>query len=185
MIPASAASLPQPIYLDAQGRVLPDSAPVSQIAFTDYDIHIQPGIRYQPHPAFARDAQGAYRYHVLTPNEIEHVTTLDDFKETGTRELVAEDYVYQIKRLASPKLNSPIFGMMSEYIVGLKEYGEQLQGLLLPSLLAHVELDLAAQRRHDTREIADPHDGVGFTHNGGSPDGGTRQSLQAGDREPC
>ena len=39
--------------------------PASQIAFTDYDIHIQPGIRYAPHPAFALDAQGRPRYLAL------------------------------------------------------------------------------------------------------------------------
>jgi oligopeptide transport system substrate-binding protein len=48
------------------------------------------------------------------------VRTLADFRETGTRELHADDFAYQIKRLAHPRLHSPIFGLMSEYIVGLK-----------------------------------------------------------------
>ena len=42
----------------------------------------------------------------------------------ATRELTADDYIYQIKRLAHPRLHSPIFGLMAEYIVGLKEYAE-------------------------------------------------------------
>ena len=50
---------------------------------------------------------------------------LRDFKQTGTRELIADDYVYQIKRLAHPRLHSPIFGLMSEYIVGLKDYAAE------------------------------------------------------------
>ena len=50
-----------------------------------------------------------------------------DFAKQGTRELVAEDYVYAIKRLAHPRLHSPIFGMMADKIVGLKELGEALQ----------------------------------------------------------
>jgi hypothetical protein len=33
---------------------------------------------------------------------------------------VAEDYVYQIKRLSHPRLVSPIYGHLSSYIVGLK-----------------------------------------------------------------
>src|SRR5690606_5702473 len=33
----------------------------------------------------------------------------------------------QIKRLAHPHLHSPIFGLMSEYIVGLRELGERLR----------------------------------------------------------
>jgi len=45
----------------------------------------------------------------------------------GTRELTADDYIYQIKRLAHPQLHSPIFGLMSEYIVGLKDYAARLK----------------------------------------------------------
>jgi ABC-type transport system substrate-binding protein len=41
--------------------------------------------------------------------------------------LLAEDYIYEIKRLAHPRLHSPIFGMMAEHIVGLKELGGALQ----------------------------------------------------------
>ena len=52
---------------------------------------------------------------------------LSDFPHTGSRELTAEDYVFQVKRLAHPKLHSPIFGLMSDYIVGLKEYSATLQ----------------------------------------------------------
>ena len=51
------------------------------------------------------------------------LNALEDFKATGTRELTAEDYVYQIKRLAHPDLHSPIFGMMAEKIVGMKALG--------------------------------------------------------------
>ncbi len=49
-----------------------------------------------------------------------------DFKETGTRELTADDYVYAIRRLATPRVKSPSFSTMSDYIVGLKEYGERI-----------------------------------------------------------
>jgi oligopeptide transport system substrate-binding protein len=45
----------------------------------------------------------------------------------GSRELVADDYIYQIKRLAHPRLHSPIFSMMAERIVGLRELGAALQ----------------------------------------------------------
>ena len=54
-------------------------------------------------------------------------TRIQDFEHSGTRELVAADYVYQIKRLANPRLSSPIFGLMSEHIVGLKALGETLE----------------------------------------------------------
>jgi ABC-type transport system substrate-binding protein len=54
------------------------------------------------------------------------INTLTDFAHTGTRELTAEDYVYEVKRLASPRLNSPIYGLMSEYIEGLGELNARL-----------------------------------------------------------
>ncbi|MCI5147512.1 MAG: peptide ABC transporter substrate-binding protein, partial [Candidatus Electrothrix sp. AR3] len=50
-----------------------------------------------------------------------------DFPENGTRELIADDFVYEIKRLAHPRLHSPIYGFMTEYIVGLREFGDQLR----------------------------------------------------------
>ncbi len=127
LIPLTATGVPRAHYLDADGRPLPDDADSERIAYSYYDIHIQPGIRYQPHPAFARDEQGRPVYAGLDEAMLEHIHTLEDFTQTGTRELVAADYVYQIKRLAHPKLHSPIFGLMSDYIVGLKEYAGTLE----------------------------------------------------------
>ena len=127
LIPLTATEVPVAHYLDASGQPLPDDADSQQIASSYYDIHIQPDIYYQPHPAFARDEQDGLLYSELGEAELEDIHTLGDFSATGTRELVAADYVYQIKRLAHPKLNSPIFGLMSDYIVGLKEYAETLK----------------------------------------------------------
>ena len=125
--PLTAARIPIAYYLDRDGRRLPDGSPAENIAFSVYDIEIRPGIRYQPHPAFARDAQGRHLHHDLNESDLEQVGTLADFPATGSRELVAEDYVYQIKRLAHPRLHSPIFGLMSEYIDGLAAYAETLK----------------------------------------------------------
>ena len=126
LIPLTAGEMPRPVYLDADGRRLPDDAPVERIRFSMYDIHIRPGIRYQPHPAFAKDSAGHFLYHDLSPDALAGIRKLGDFAQTGTRELVAADYVYQIKRLAHPRLNSPIYGLMAEYIVGLKDYAATL-----------------------------------------------------------
>jgi ABC-type transport system substrate-binding protein len=125
--PLTAEGMPRVTHLDAHGRPLPPEAPPDSIAFTTYEIRIKPGIRYQPHPCFARDGTGRLRYIPLRPGDLAGIRRLADFRETGSRELVAADYVYQIKRLAHPRLNSPIFGLMSEYIVGLGEYGRMLQ----------------------------------------------------------
>src|SRR5512139_753117 len=127
LIPLTAEAVPRPRYLDAAGRPLPDDAPSARIATSVYEIRIRPGIRYQPHPAFAQDAAGRYRYHALAPSAVAGKSRIGDFAHTGTRELVAADYVYQIKRLANPRLSSPIFGLMSEHIVGLKALGDTLE----------------------------------------------------------
>ncbi|KAF0191238.1 MAG: extracellular solute-binding protein [Gammaproteobacteria bacterium] len=126
LVPLTAVALPQPVFVDRNGQTLPDDAAPDQIAFSIYDIRIRAGVRYQPHPALATDARGGFLYHALSADAVAKIRTLRDFAQTGSRELVAADYVYQIKRLAHPKLQSPIFGLMTEYIVGLKEYGETL-----------------------------------------------------------
>ncbi len=122
-------AVPQPQYLDENKQALADDADVDEIAYSVYEIEIQPGIMYQPHPAFARDEHGRYRYHSLSDEQLEDIYTLADFAHTDSRELVAEDYVYQIKRLAHPRLHSPIFGVMAEYIVGLEEFSRTLKKL--------------------------------------------------------
>ncbi|HET9130632.1 MAG TPA: peptide ABC transporter substrate-binding protein, partial [Terriglobia bacterium] len=127
LIPFAAARMPETIYLDRNGTRLPQNADAEQIAYTIYEISIKPGIRYQPHPAFARDEQGEFRYHHLPEEELSKIHKLNDFAHTGSRELAAEDYVFQIKRLAHPRIHSPIFGLMSDYIAGLKEYSMILQ----------------------------------------------------------
>jgi len=127
LVPLTAEAVPRPRYFDAAGKALPDDAPAASIAESAYEIRIRPGIRYQPHPAFARDAAGRYRYHALAAADVAKNTRIADFEHSGTRELVAADYVYQIKRLANPRLSSPIFGLMSEHILGLKALGEALE----------------------------------------------------------
>ena len=122
LVPLTVTEVPKPAYYDAQGHKLPATAKADDIAYSVYELNIKQGIHYQPHPAFAKTENGRYRYQNLTEQDLQNINTLADFKYTGTRELVAADYVYEIKRLAHPRLHSPIFGLMSEYIVGLKEY---------------------------------------------------------------
>ncbi len=124
--PLTTEGMPAVRFWDAAGRELPAGSPPETIARTTYDISIRPGIRYQPHPAFAVLPDGKPRYFGLAAQDIEAIGTLGDFEYTGSRELTAEDYVYEIKRLASPRLNSPIFGLMSEYIEGLDELNRRL-----------------------------------------------------------
>jgi ABC-type transport system substrate-binding protein len=127
LIPQSAVDVPEPRLLDEAGRELPAGAPQSAVRYSEYEIRIRPGIRYQPHPAFAVDAQGRPLYLDLPEAEIKRKFTLADFPVSGTRELTAEDFVYQIKRLAHPRVNSPILGHLSAYVVGLRELAGTLK----------------------------------------------------------
>ncbi len=126
LVPLIAGEVPEPVYLNAMGDPLPKDAPPQAIAYSDYLIRIRPGIYFQPHPALASTPDGGYRYHDLDLRDLRGIHRLADFAETGTRELVAEDLVYQIKRLAAPWNHSPIAGLMRQHIQGFAELAEQL-----------------------------------------------------------
>jgi len=125
LVPKSAVEVVKPRYLDKNGKDLPEDAPGDQIAESVYDIRIKPGILFQPHPCFAKDAQGKYLYHTdhaLTKAELGGRRSPWDFPEMGTRELVASDFVYALKRQATTRITTPISGLFSEYVLGLKDY---------------------------------------------------------------
>ena len=127
LIPLAANSLPTVNYYNAEGLRLDGEVKIQDIAYSIYEISIKSGIQYQPHPAFSRKTDGEFEYHELNDDELTAIKTLSDFKNTDTRELVAADYVYQIKRLAHPDIHSPILSLMAEHIVGLTEFSQQLQ----------------------------------------------------------
>jgi len=110
LIPLTATAVPQPRLVKKNGATL-----------SVYEIRIKPGIRYQPHPAFNP------KHLQLERGTIAKLRSPYDLPDLASRELVADDYIYQIKRLAHPQLHSPIFGLMQEYIVGLKEYANVLK----------------------------------------------------------
>lgn len=124
--PLAAVRLPEVSYLDVDGNTLPESASEAVVAYSLYDIHLRADLVYAPHPAFARDSAGGYRYHRLSDEDLSEIHALKDFRDTGTRGVTAEDYAYQIKRLAHPEVHSPVAEMMGEHIVGLRSLGERL-----------------------------------------------------------
>ena len=152
LIPFGAEVVPKPVYLDAAGRRLPDHAPAERVAFSEYVIAVKKGVLYQPHPALAVDESGKPRYHALSAADLRGIDTLGDFKYTGTRELVAADYVHQIKRLAHPRLHSPILQLMTEYVVGLKELAGDL-AKSAAGLPEHAFIDLAPYQPSGVRVI--------------------------------
>ncbi|MFV1951620.1 MAG: ABC transporter substrate-binding protein [Nitrospinota bacterium] len=126
LIPLTAVEIPAPIYYDKEGNRLPPNPPEEQVARAIYEIKIRPGIRYQEHPAFAKNSEVGYLYHNLTDRDMESIYELKNFKQTGSRELVAKDYIYQIKRMANPQLHSPVFPIIASYIFGFAEYSGTL-----------------------------------------------------------
>ncbi len=123
LVPKAAAQVVKPRYLGKDGQELGEDAPADQVVESVYDVPIKPGIRFQPHPAFAVDEQGRHRYHALKPGELGTRRTPWDFEHMGTRELVAEDFVYALKRQATTRITAPIYSTFAEYVLGLKEYG--------------------------------------------------------------
>ena len=127
LIPLTASAMPQLRFLNDKGETIQAEEGVTP-AYSVYTISIQKGILFQPHPAFAKDKKGGYLYHHLGADYLDEqdISKLSDFKQLGTRELVVDDYIYQIKRLANPAAGAPIYGLMSDYIVGFADYGKTL-----------------------------------------------------------
>lgn len=123
LIPKAAEEVAKPHYLDKAGQPLPDDAAPEQIAESVYDVKLKKGILYAPHPAFAKNDKGEYLYHAMKPGEVGDKRSPWDFAKQGTRELVAEDYVYAFKRHATTRIEAPIFAVFSEYVIGLKVLG--------------------------------------------------------------
>jgi len=145
LIPLTAQQVPTPQYFDADGNPLPKNASPEILATSAmtravYEIGIQPGILYQEHPCFAKDETGKFLYHNLNSDDMQNIYQIRDFKHTGTRELVAEDYIYQIKRLADPRLHCPILSTLEKYIAGMTEYATALNN----------DLEMERKRRRES-----------------------------------
>lgn len=127
LVPKTAAAVVKPVYLDRAGNILPGDPPGEQVAESRYDIPIKPGILFQPHPAFAVDANGRHLYHAMNAHDVGDRRSPLEFEHQGTRELVAEDFVYALKRHATTRITTPIYGIFSQYVLGLQAYGEQIK----------------------------------------------------------
>ena len=122
LIPLTAEAIPHPRYFDADGKALAPNAPAASVARAVYEVRIRQGIMYQQHPCFAKTENGEWRYRNLTKSEVKGFDEVKDFSMTGTRELIAADYVYQIKRMADPSVSCPILSTLKDYILGMAAY---------------------------------------------------------------
>ncbi|HEY3323728.1 MAG TPA: ABC transporter substrate-binding protein [Planctomycetota bacterium] len=125
LVPLAASVVPEAKLFDKDGKPLGDDAPTESVAKVVYEIHLKPGMKYANHPCFAKNADGSYRWHLPTgasfPKKIEHP---DQLGESGTRTVTADDFLYQIKRMASPLLpdGCPIAPVLATYIQGFEEF---------------------------------------------------------------
>lgn len=133
--PLTLSKMPSLTYLNSQNQVV--DAESTSVAFTQYHFTLKQGIQYQPHPAFAKDQQGKLRYHSLSAEQADNIRAISDFDQTGSRELVAGDYVYAIKRMALRQNHSPILDSMTQYIVGLSDYSQKVTNQFQSELKAH------------------------------------------------
>ena len=128
--PLTADGMPQQRSCDHTGAAFPLHELSGEMTCICYDIRIKKGISYQLHPCFAKDDQGTFIYHQLSYEDTIGIDDISDFTRTGSRELKAYDYVYQIYRLADPRNNCPIAPIMAKYILGFDELSQALAGAL-------------------------------------------------------
>jgi len=127
LIPLAAAVMPAPRYIDRFNKPLPPGAAPARVARAIYDIRIKKGVRYEAHPAFAKKQDGTPGYQGLTAEDLKGIDEIRDFPLTATRELMAKDYVLEIKRLADPLVESPVLPILEKYILGLKELSDKMR----------------------------------------------------------
>jgi ABC-type transport system substrate-binding protein len=150
--PLTLTQMPTVTYLDNQGKELTDEQ-TTEPAYSLYRFELKKGIYYQPHPAFSHNAQDEAYYQLSNREQYQDYQTLDQFSQLASKELVADDYIYQIKRMADPTLHLPIWDLLSQYIVGLTPLRQQIKDLRtqdnnLPWLDLS-KLDLSGVIKHD------------------------------------
>lgn len=127
LIPALAEEIPQLIYYDADGKKIEeDDPPHDKVKRMEITIRIKKGVKYQPHPAFARNASGDLLYHDLTPNDVRHISTPNDFEVKGTQEVTAQDFAIQARRLCDIRYSTVHYSTFTNYILGMKSCSDQI-----------------------------------------------------------
>jgi ABC-type transport system substrate-binding protein len=122
VIPLMAESMPAIEYLDDKGKPIDDKdPPASKISKVAYTIKIKKGIKYQNHPCFAKKPDGTPYYTDTGFDAIKRYEYPSDFPVQSTREVTAADFALQIRRIADPRLASPVFSVIETVIDGHTE----------------------------------------------------------------
>ena len=131
LIPLSAESLPTPVYFDKAGKLINEKDPLPEtVARAEYTIKLRKGVMYQNHPCFAKNEKGEPFYQDLELRDIAAYNYPMEFKEQGTREMIAQDFSLQIRRMADPRLTCPIFSTLARYIDGYSELNQEYDRVL-------------------------------------------------------
>jgi hypothetical protein len=89
--PRTLSELPTVTFIGKDGKEVPLQTPADQITESVFELKIQPGIQYQPHPAFAKTPDGKHRYLSLKESELEGKRRPYDFEHMGTCLLYTSD----------------------------------------------------------------------------------------------
>lgn len=122
--PLTLIKMPTIRYLNKEREEVDEND--KSVAFSEYRLDLRKDVKYQNHPAFAKDETGHLLYAALTKEELEKIDTLEDFPKMDTRHLLAEDYAYAIKRMGVRQNHSPILDSMQSYIVGLESFSHTI-----------------------------------------------------------
>ena len=152
LVPLGLETMPEIEYLDADKQVVPKGS--DGVAFTRYTMTVRDGLRYQPHPAFARGADGELLYLFDTAEQSSEYRIVPDFPETGSRQVSSDDYIYGIMRLADPAIGSPMLGFMAQHIVGMRDFTYQLNSVDRSEWLDLSQLSMQGLQRIDERRFS-------------------------------
>lgn len=90
-----------------------------------YTIQIRNDVKFQDHAAFAKDANNRYYYHLKKGQRLPSIEHPDELAHKSSRILTVDDYIYQITRMAHPKLHCPIVHILHR-IDGFAEVAKEI-----------------------------------------------------------
>ncbi|MBT8348280.1 MAG: peptide ABC transporter substrate-binding protein, partial [Sulfurovum sp.] len=122
--PLTLTKMPEIRYLDKNDHGVDEDS--KDLMYSEYRLELREDIQYQNHPALVKNEDGTLLYGQLSEDALKKIDSIDDFKEMGTRRLLAADYEYAIKRMAVRQNHSPILDNMQAYIVGLETFSENI-----------------------------------------------------------
>lgn len=131
LMPVLLEEIPTAKYFDKNGKPINDPDPDADIVGrVEYTAKIKRGIRYQPHPCFAKNEDGSYKYRNLKRVDIPYgLISPNQFEDRPTRELKAEDFAIGLRRVCDPALASPVFSTFKSFIAGMDECSAGIRAL--------------------------------------------------------